>query len=102
MIQRLDLPAAVVPAIRTRITAALVAQRIAYRAPRWWLAGHLSTEPAAARALERLDLVPVVDYGLRLGEGTGALVALPVLKAAGATLREMATFDEAGVSDRDA
>ncbi|MFN8146708.1 MAG: nicotinate-nucleotide--dimethylbenzimidazole phosphoribosyltransferase [Candidatus Nanopelagicales bacterium] len=82
--------------------AALVAQRIAYRAPRWWLAGHLSTEPAAARALERLDLVPVVDYGLRLGEGTGALVALPVLKAAGATLREMATFDEAGVSDRDA
>ena len=82
--------------------AALVAQRIGYRAPRWWLAGHLSTEPAAARALERLDLVPVVDYGLRLGEGTGALVALPVLAAAGATLREMATFDEAGVSDRDA
>jgi nicotinate-nucleotide--dimethylbenzimidazole phosphoribosyltransferase len=81
--------------------AALVAQRIAYRAPRWWLAGHLSTEPAAAQALERLDLVPVVDYGLRLGEGTGALVALPVLAAAGATLREMATFDEAGVSDRD-
>ncbi|MFN8158153.1 MAG: nicotinate-nucleotide--dimethylbenzimidazole phosphoribosyltransferase [Candidatus Nanopelagicales bacterium] len=81
--------------------AALVAQRIAYRAPRWWLAGHLSTEPAAAQALERLDLVPVVDYGLRLGEGTGALVALPVLNAAGATLREMATFDEAGVSDRE-
>lgn len=81
--------------------AALVAQRVAYRAPRWWLAGHLSTEPAAAQALERLDLVPVVDYGLRLGEGTGALVALPVLAAAGATLREMATFDEAGVSDRE-
>jgi nicotinate-nucleotide--dimethylbenzimidazole phosphoribosyltransferase len=80
--------------------AALVAHRIAFRAREWWLAGHLSTEPAAAAALERLRLDPVVDYGLRLGEGTGALVALPVLAAAGATLREMATFDEAGVSDR--
>ncbi|MGD9955068.1 MAG: nicotinate-nucleotide--dimethylbenzimidazole phosphoribosyltransferase [Candidatus Nanopelagicales bacterium] len=82
--------------------AALVAQRISFRAREWWLAGHLSTEPAARAALERLRLEPVVDYGLRLGEGTGALVALPVLAAAGATLREMATFDEAGVSDREA
>jgi nicotinate-nucleotide--dimethylbenzimidazole phosphoribosyltransferase len=82
--------------------AALVAQRMSYRAVQWWLAGHLSTEPAAARALDRLSLVPIVDYGLRLGEGTGALIALPVLAAAGATLREMATFDEAGVSDRPA
>ena len=81
---------------------ALVAQRIAYRSPQWFLAGHRSTEPAHAAALTRLDLVPVVDFGLRLGEGSGALVALPVLRAAGDTLREMATFDEAGVSDRDA
>jgi nicotinate-nucleotide--dimethylbenzimidazole phosphoribosyltransferase len=81
--------------------AALVAQRIAFRTREWFLAGHLSTEPAAAAALERLRLEPVVDYGLRLGEGTGALVALPVLAAAGATLREMATFEEAGVSDRE-
>ncbi|MCA0328344.1 MAG: nicotinate-nucleotide--dimethylbenzimidazole phosphoribosyltransferase [Actinobacteria bacterium] len=81
--------------------AALVAQRIAFRTREWFLAGHLSTEPAAAAALERLRLDPVVDYGLRLGEGTGALVALPVLAAAGATLREMATFAEAGVSDRE-
>ena len=80
--------------------AALVAQRIAYRARHWWLAGHRSTEPAHARALDRLDLEPVVDFGLRLGEGTGALVALPVLAAAAATLAEMSTFDEAGVSDR--
>jgi nicotinate-nucleotide--dimethylbenzimidazole phosphoribosyltransferase len=80
--------------------AALVAQRVAFRTREWFLAGHLSTEPAAAAALERLRLDPVVDYGLRLGEGTGALVALPVLAAAGATLREMATFAEAGVSDR--
>lgn len=80
--------------------AALVAHRIAFRSKEWWLAGHRSTEPAQRAALERLGLDPVVDYGLRLGEGTGALIALPVLSAAGATLREMATFGEAGVSDR--
>jgi nicotinate-nucleotide--dimethylbenzimidazole phosphoribosyltransferase len=80
---------------------ALVAQRLAYRAPQWWLAGHRSPEPAHALALKRLGLEPVVEYGMRLGEGTGALLALPVLAAAGDTLREMATFDEAGVSDRD-
>ncbi len=82
--------------------AALVAHRIAFRAAQWWLAGHRSTEPAARAALDHLDLDPVVDYGLRLGEGTGALIALPILAAAGATLREMATFDEAGVADKDA
>jgi nicotinate-nucleotide--dimethylbenzimidazole phosphoribosyltransferase len=79
---------------------ALVAHRIAFRASDWWLAGHRSTEPAHAQALDRLGLDPIVDLGLRLGEGTGALVALPVLAAAGATLREMATFDEAGVSGK--
>ncbi len=81
--------------------AALVAHRIAFRSRAWWLAGTRSTEPAQRAALERLDLDPIVDYGLRLGEGTGALVALPILAAAGSTLREMATFDEAGVSDRE-
>jgi nicotinate-nucleotide--dimethylbenzimidazole phosphoribosyltransferase len=49
-----------------------------------------------------MDLEPVVDYGLRLGEGTGALLALPIVQAAISTLAEMATFGEAGVSDRDA
>jgi nicotinate-nucleotide--dimethylbenzimidazole phosphoribosyltransferase len=78
--------------------AALVADRVAYRAKDWWLAGHRSTEPAHTRTLERLQLEPVVDYGLRLGEGTGALLALQILRAAGATLAEMATFDEAGVA----
>ena len=82
--------------------AALVAQRLAYRAPRWFLAGHRSTEPAHGFALTRLDLDPLLDLGMRLGEGSGALVALPLLRAAGDTLREMATFDEAGVSDREA
>jgi nicotinate-nucleotide--dimethylbenzimidazole phosphoribosyltransferase len=81
---------------------ALVADRMDFRAKSWWLAGHRSTEPAHVAALSRMDLVPVVDYGLRLGEGTGALLALPIVQAAIATLAEMATFKQAGVSDRDA
>lgn len=81
---------------------ALVAHRIAFRARAWWCAGHRSTEPAAVAALSRLDLEPILDLGMRLGEGSGALVALPVLTAAGDLLREMATFESAGVSDREA
>ena len=49
-------------------------------------------------ALEKLELEPVVDLSMRLGEGTGAAVALPVVRAAVATLASMATFDEASVS----
>ena len=81
--------------------AGLLAQRYTYRATEWWQAGHRSTEPAQQKALDQFPLVPIVDYELRLGEGTGALIALPVLRAAGNTLREMSTFGEAGVSDRD-
>lgn len=79
---------------------ALLASRMDFRAKSWWRAGHRSTEPAQRAALEYLELEPIVDYGLRLGEGTGALIALPVLQAAIATLAEMSTFDEAQVSDR--
>lgn len=78
---------------------ALVAHRISYRSSDWWVAGHRSTEPSHTLALQRLALEPVVEHGLRLGEGTGALLAVPVLSAAQATLAEMSTFDEAGVSD---
>jgi nicotinate-nucleotide--dimethylbenzimidazole phosphoribosyltransferase len=80
---------------------ALVAHRIAFRASQWWCASHRSTEPAAAAALDRLGLDPLLDLGMRLGEGTGALVALPLLTAAGDLLREMATFESAGVSTRE-
>ena len=83
------------------VTAALVAAAIAPAATDWWLASHRSTEPAQQAALAHLGLEPLLDLGLRLGEGTGALVALPVVQGAIATLAEMATFDEAGVSDRD-
>lgn len=80
--------------------AALVAERLAPGARAWWQAGHRSTEPAHTLALQRLQLEPIVDLGMRLGEGSGAAVALPVLRAAVATLASMATFDEANVSDQ--
>jgi nicotinate-nucleotide--dimethylbenzimidazole phosphoribosyltransferase len=83
-------------------SAALVAERISPGARAWWIAGHRSTEPASGAALECLGLDPLLDLDLRLGEGTGALLALPLLNAAAATLAQMATFDSAGVSDRDA
>lgn len=81
--------------------AALVAERLAPGAKQWWQAGHRSTEPAHDVALAQLGLVPVVDMGMRLGEGSGAAVALPLLRAAVAILSSMATFGEAAVSDRD-
>jgi nicotinate-nucleotide--dimethylbenzimidazole phosphoribosyltransferase len=80
--------------------AALVAERLAPGARLWWQAGHRSTEPAHALALAQLELEPIVDLRMRLGEGTGAAVALPVLRAAVAVLSSMATFAEAGVTDR--
>jgi len=81
---------------------ALVAHRVAFRTSHWWCASHRSTEPAAAAALARLGLEPLLDLQMRLGEGSGALIALPLVTAAGELLREMATFAAAGVSDRDA
>ncbi len=79
---------------------AMVAHRIAYRAAKWWQSGHRSVEPAHEVVLARLQLEPLLDYQLHLGEGTGALLALPIVRAAQATLSEMSTFDEAGVTDR--
>lgn len=80
---------------------ALVAHRVAFRASQWWCASHRSTEPAAGAALDRLGLEPLLDLRMRLGEGSGALVALPLVRAAGDLLREMSTFDSAGVTDRE-
>lgn len=77
--------------------AALAAERMAPGARLWWQAGHRSTEPAHAVALNRLGLDPIVDMRMRLGEGTGAAVALPIVRAAVAALASMATFDEAGI-----
>jgi nicotinate-nucleotide--dimethylbenzimidazole phosphoribosyltransferase len=78
--------------------AALVADRLAPGARQWWQAGHRSTEPAHALALQQLGLEPLIDMRMRLGEGTGAAVALPIVRAAIAALASMATFDEAGIT----
>lgn len=81
-------------------SCALLAARISPAAALWWRATHRSTEPAAAAALADLGLTPLLDVGMRVGEGTGALLTLPLVSAAGDLLREMATFADAGVSDR--
>ena len=78
--------------------AAMAAERMAPGVRAWWRAGHRSPEPAHSAALAELNLEPILDLGLRLGEGTGAALALPVLRAAVATCASMATFDDAGVS----
>ncbi|AOT58546.1 MULTISPECIES: nicotinate-nucleotide--dimethylbenzimidazole phosphoribosyltransferase [Streptomyces] len=68
---------------------ALVAQRAAFRAPDWWLAGQVSGEPAQAKALDRMALNPLLDHGVTVGEGTGALLALPLVQAAAALAAEL-------------
>lgn len=66
------------------------------------IAGHVSAEPAHRRLLQNMNLKPLLDLGLRLGEGSGAALAVSILRAAVATHCEMATFRDAGVSSRAA
>lgn len=82
-------------------SAALVAQAIAPDAADYWVAGHRSVEPGASAALAHLNLVPLVDLDMRLGEGSGAALAVPLVQAAARILREVATFDSAGVSNKE-
>ncbi|MEU8504362.1 nicotinate-nucleotide--dimethylbenzimidazole phosphoribosyltransferase [Streptomyces brevispora] len=79
---------------------ALVGQRAAFRAPDWWLAGQLSGEPAQAKALDRMALNPLLDHGVIVGEGSGALLALPFVQAAAALAAELP--ERAPASDEDA
>jgi nicotinate-nucleotide--dimethylbenzimidazole phosphoribosyltransferase len=79
--------------------AALAAARIEPRSVDAMIAAHRSPEPGHAFVLEALGLEPLLDLGLRLGEGSGAALALPLLRAAIAILDEMATFADAGVTD---
>ncbi|MFE9257156.1 nicotinate-nucleotide--dimethylbenzimidazole phosphoribosyltransferase [Streptomyces sp. NPDC006879] len=84
---------------------ALVAQRAAFRAPDWWLAGQLSGEPGQVKALDRMALNPLLDHGVTVGEGTGALLALPLVRAAAALAAELPErgVEELGVkTDPDA
>jgi nicotinate-nucleotide--dimethylbenzimidazole phosphoribosyltransferase len=68
---------------------ALVAQRIAFRAPEWWRAGQATGEPAQTKAYERMSVEPLLEQRVALGEGLGALMALPVLQAASVLLAEL-------------
>ena len=78
--------------------AALLAEELAPGARQWWVAGHRSAEPAHTLALEQLELDPILELGMRLGEGSGAVAALPLVQMAIRVLAEMATFADAGVS----
>jgi nicotinate-nucleotide--dimethylbenzimidazole phosphoribosyltransferase len=81
--------------------AALAAAAVAPGCRDYMVAAHRSQELGHTAALAGLGLRPLLDLDLRLGEGTGALLALPILRAAVRILNEMATFEEAGVSDRE-
>ncbi|WP_234350362.1 nicotinate-nucleotide--dimethylbenzimidazole phosphoribosyltransferase, partial [Streptomyces sp. WM4235] len=80
--------------------AALVARAIAPEALSACIAGHRSAEPGHVAALNKLGLRPLVDLDLRLGEGTGALLALPLVQSAARAMHEVATFDSAGVTEK--
>jgi nicotinate-nucleotide--dimethylbenzimidazole phosphoribosyltransferase len=82
--------------------AALVAVRFAPRARDYLIASHRSVEVGHGRVLDALRLQPLLDLDLRLGEGTGAALAMPLIDASVRLLREMATFAEAGVTDSEA
>jgi nicotinate-nucleotide--dimethylbenzimidazole phosphoribosyltransferase len=81
--------------------AALIAAQLEPKSVAFMTASHVSQEPGHIAQLKHLNLEPLFDYQLRLGEGTGALLAFPVLEAAARTLSEMATFAEASVPDRE-
>jgi nicotinate-nucleotide--dimethylbenzimidazole phosphoribosyltransferase len=78
----------------------LVAAALAPGCVEYCLAGHRSTEPGATAALEHLGLAPLLDLGMRLGEGTGACLAVPIVQAAAKVLSEMSTLDGAGVTEK--
>ncbi len=80
--------------------ASLLATAFAPAVAGYLIFGHRSSEPGSSAVLEELGADPVLDLGMRLGEGSGAVLAVPVVQAAAKILREMATFDAAGVSDK--
>lgn len=77
--------------------AALVAETLHPDTVKYMIASHCSAEPGHIRMLEKLELRPLVDWSMRLGEGSGALLAMPMLDAAAAIVSEMATFQSTGI-----
>jgi nicotinate-nucleotide--dimethylbenzimidazole phosphoribosyltransferase len=82
--------------------AALAAVRLSPGAGEWMLFAHASAEPGHRQVLEALEARPLLDLGMRLGEGSGAAVAVPLLRLACALHNGMATFAEAGVPEKNA
>ena len=93
---QVGLPAVIDGFIAT--AAALIARRLRPGAQAWWLFSHRSCEPGHAALLEALDARPLLDLGMRLGEGSGAATIVPLLRLACDLHAGMATFAEAGVS----
>jgi len=79
------------------VACAVMADRIEPGAAAWFAAGHRSTEPAQSLALDKLGLVPLLDLGMRLGEGSGAVAAVPVVRSAAAVLRDVALLSELAI-----
>ena len=82
-------------------TAALVAVKIDPAVRPYLIAGHRSPEPGHTVLLETLELTPLLDLGLRLGEASGAALSLPLIRAAVTILRDVATFEEASVANKN-
>ena len=82
-------------------SSALVAAALCPSALEFAVAGHASAEPGSRLALRALGLRPLLGLDLRLGEGTGALLALPLVTSAARALRDVATFDSAGVTEKN-
>lgn len=75
-------------------------QRVAFRAPDWWLAAHDSGEPGQAKALDRMAMEPLLTQGVKVGEGAGGLLALPLVQAAASLAAELpTTADGEAVTD---
>lgn len=81
--------------------AALIAQRLFPGTEKAMIAAHRSAEPGHDSALAQLGLTPLLDWGMRLGEGTGALIAVPMLDGAAALMRDVAVLEAVGVDRKD-
>ncbi len=82
-------------------SAAALAVSLCPNARDYLFIGHRSSEPGQKALIEYIGEQPLLDLSMRLGEGTGAALAMPIIVAAAKLLNEMATFAEAGVSDKD-
>lgn len=78
------------------VAAAVMADRLAPGAVAWFAAGHRSTEPAQSLALDKLGLEPILDLGMRLGEGSGAVAAVPIVRSAALLLADVAQLSDLG------